>query len=144
MLYESVSKLSEANFKRIVGVKRETFELMLKILSVAHSCKHKLGGRPNKSILENQLLMTLCYWREYRTYAHIGISYGYSESQVCRIIKWCEDVLIKSGKFNVLGKKELITLNPEHLILIDATESPIQRPKKINEIIIQERKKDIQ
>jgi len=130
MKYEEVSKLSNNKFKRIVGVKKQTFDLMLKIVSCAYALKHEYGGKPDKAKLEDKLLIALNYWREYRTYAHLGISYGYSESQICRIVHWCEDVLIKSGKFTVCGKRELLSLNSEHVTLIDATESPIQRPKK--------------
>ena len=130
MKYIEVSKLSKGKFKRIVGVKKQTFELMLKILSFAYAVKHELGGKPDRLGLEDKLLMSLNYWREYRTYAHLGVTYAYSESQTCRIIRWIEDVLIKSGKFTVGGKRELLYVNPDHVVLIDATESPIQRPKK--------------
>lgn len=130
MQYIVVSKLSNKKFKRIVGIKRLTFDLMIRILAVAHAVKHEFGGSPDKASLEDKLLIALSYWREYRTYAHIGVSCGYSESQVCRIIKWCEDVFIASGRFTVGGKKELLTIDKESVILIDVTESPIQRPKK--------------
>ena len=38
--------------------------------------------------------------------------------------------MIKSGKFNLPGKKVLHTLDKEAIVLIDVTESPIERPKK--------------
>jgi len=136
MKYEEVSKLSKGKFKRIVGIKKQTFDLMMKILSFAYAIKHESGVKPDKVSLEDKLLIALNYWREYRTYAHLGVTYGYSESQICRIIKWCEDVLIKSGKFTVGGKRELLHINSEHIILIDATESPIQRPKKKAEDVL--------
>ncbi|UNF61393.1 transposase family protein [Spiroplasma poulsonii] len=31
-------------------------------------------GKTNKLSLENRLLMTLLYWREYQTYFHLGRS----------------------------------------------------------------------
>ena len=136
MKYTEVLKLSKGKFKRFVGVKKQTFDLMIKILSFAYAVKHELGGRPDNLPLEDKLLMSLNYWREYRTYGHIGITYGYSESQTCRIIRWCEDILIKSGSFTISGKQELLSLNPAHLVLIDATESPIQRPKKKTEKVL--------
>nr|WP_229638513.1 transposase family protein [Waterburya agarophytonicola] len=34
----------------------------------------KKPGRPAKLIIENQVLITLQYWREYRTYYHIAAS----------------------------------------------------------------------
>ena len=45
-----------------------------------------------------------------------------------------EDVLIKSGAFSLPGKKALLeTDNEFEVILIDAAESPIERPKKKNQ-----------
>lgn len=142
MKYTEVSKLTSGKFKRIVGIKKQTFELMMKILSFAYAVKHELGGKPDRLPLEDKLLMALNYWREYRTYAHLGVSYGYSESQTWRIIRWCEDVLIKSGKFTVGGKRELLSINPDHVVLIDATESPIQRPKKKAKAILFRKEKE--
>ncbi|NEO51432.1 MAG: transposase family protein, partial [Moorea sp. SIO4A3] len=41
----------------------------------------------SKLSLENQVLMTLEYLREYRTYFHIGQHWGLNESTVYRIIR---------------------------------------------------------
>ncbi len=64
-------------------------------------------GRPPKLSRADQLLMTLMYWREYRTQFHIAGSYGISESAVSRAIKKVEDVLIRSDQFHLSGKKVL-------------------------------------
>ena len=144
MFYEKLSKLSKSGFKRLTGVKKQTFELMVNILNVQYALDHELGGKPSKLIIEDKLLMTLEYWREYRTYFHIGNSYGYSESQAYKTVKWVENTLINSGIFNVPGKKRLHTLDKNAVVLIDVTESPIERPKKSNVIIILGRKKGIQ
>lgn len=142
MRYEEVAKLSKNKFKRIVGVNPQTFDLMLKILSFAYAVKHEFGGKPDKLELEDKLLISLNYWREYRTYAHLGVTYGYSESQICRIVRWCEDVLINSGNFTVSGKRALLSIEPNDVVLIDATESPIQRPKKkAKEILFRQEEK---
>jgi hypothetical protein len=42
--------------------------------------KKALGGKPNNLPMEDRLLMTLEYLREYGTYFHIAASYGLSES----------------------------------------------------------------
>ncbi len=77
------------------------------------------------------LLMALEYRPEYRTYFHLGSSYGLSESACYRSCKWVEDVLIKSGKFALPGRKALLKSEVAYeVVLVDATESPIQRPKK--------------
>jgi hypothetical protein len=41
-----------------------------------------------------------------------------------------ENVLVKSKEFSLPKKKELINDNEIEVILVDATESPIERPKR--------------
>ncbi len=145
MKYEKVLKLNEEEFKRLTGVKKQTFYEMVKIVEKAHKIKKAKGGRKNKLCIEDMILMTLEYYREYRTYFHISIDYGISESNVWQTIKWVESVLIESGIFALPGKKELLKNEFEYeIIMIDATETPIQRPKKNKEITTLGRKKDIQ
>lgn len=104
---------------------------MLKILTVKQTEKLAKGGRKPKLSLEEMLLAALEYWREYRTYAHIAASYGIAESNMYRLIKWIEAVLIKDGTFSLPGKKALLKSETQYeIILIDATESPIERPKR--------------
>jgi hypothetical protein len=90
-------------------------------------------GRPPKLRRADQLLMTLMYWREYRTEFHIGLAYDVSEATVCRTIKKIEDVLIKSKQFHLPGKKVLQPSDTViEVVLVDVTEQPIERPKKDN------------
>ena len=124
-----IKDLGEEEFCRLTGIKPETFEKMLKILSDADRKKKSRGGRRNKLNLKDQLLVTLEYIREYRTYFHIGKSYDISESTVYKTVRWVEDTLIKHPAFALPGRKELINNNYD-TILIDATETPIERPKK--------------
>ena len=75
--------------------------------------------------------MTLEYLREYRTYFHIGQSWGLDESNVYRTIKKIENILIQEKDFRLPGKKELLREdNRLEAVVIDVTESPIERPKK--------------
>lgn len=144
MRYEKLKKIKAQEFRRLTGVKRQTFETMIDILKEAERKKMRRGGRPSKVSLEDRLLMSMEYWREYRTYFHIGSSYGISESNCFQAIKWIEDTLIKSKKFSLPGKKALLNNDSKYeVILIDATETPIERPKKNKSTIIQERRKDI-
>jgi len=131
MKYQEISHLDAEKFRRLTGVKPTTFRRMLEILTAAHRAKKSRGGRPNSIEISQMLLMTLEYMREYRTYFHIGVNYGISESYAYKTIKWVEDTLIKDGTFSLPGRKELLKSDNEiEVILIDATESPIQRPKK--------------
>ena len=129
MRYETVKELTDADFKRSTGVSREVFEKMLVVLQK----EIREFGRPPKLDRADQLLMTLMYWREHRTEFHIGITYGVSEGTVCRTIQKVENVLMKSGEFRLPGKKALQPIDTLiEVVLIDATEQPIDRPKKSN------------
>jgi hypothetical protein len=128
--YEKSKTLSSKNFKRIIGVNRKTFETMIKILSIAYAFKHEKGGRPPKLSIENQLMLALEYWRQYITFAELGFNYGVAESTAHDITVWVEDVLIKSGKFALPGKKALLGDRNLEIVLLDVMESPIERPKK--------------
>ena len=53
------------------------------------------------------------------------------EATVCRIVRKVETALIRSGLFELPGKKQLLDPNfVAALVVIDATETPIERPKK--------------
>ena len=143
MKYEKIKEYDEKKFRRITGVKRATFEKMVEILKKSYAEKHKRRGRKPKLSIENQLLAALEYWREYRTYAHIAASYGIAESNIYRSIKWIENTLIKDGTVSLTDKKELLKSDTDYeVVLIDATETPVERPQKNKESITQERKKD--
>ena len=144
MRFNQIEQESSENFRRLTGVKRATFNLMAAILNQAEIKRKTQGGKPNKLSIEDRLLMALEYLREYRTYFHISRSYGISESACYRNIRWVEDALIKDGSFSLPGKKELLKSDAEYeVVLIDATESPIERPKKNKNIFTQEKRKDI-
>lgn len=136
MHYNDIANHDDHNFRRLTGVKKATFQRMVDILTEAHAHKKAKGGRPNKLTVPDMLLMALEYLREYRTYLHIGASYGISESNAYQTIRWVEDTLVKAEEFSLPGKKALRTESPEiEVILIDATETPVQRPQKNNAAI---------
>lgn len=144
-MFENIKDLDDVNFKRLTGITKKVFELMILILSEEYKKFKSRGGRKSKISIENKLLMTLEYLREYRTYFHIGKSRGITESAAYKIICWVENTLIKHPEFALPGKKALSDKDSKYdTILIDVTETPIQRPKKIKKNIILERKKNIQ
>ena len=144
MKWEEIKKLSPDEFRRLTGVKRPTFEEMVKLLQESRDQKKARGGRKNKLGVEEILLMALEYLREYRTYFHISKSYGVSEGYAYKLIRWVEDTLIKSKTFSLPGRKALLKSDMAYeIVLVDASETPIQRPKKNSVTSIQGRKKDI-
>jgi hypothetical protein len=46
------------------------------------------------------------------------------------VIVWVENSLAKSKKFSLLGRGALLEHPEIDIILVDVTESPIERPKK--------------
>jgi hypothetical protein len=131
MKWEVIQGLSSEEFRRLTGVKKETFEKMTEYLKKVHVQKKIRGGRKNKLSIEDMALMTLEYLREYRTYFHISKSYELSESNTYKIIRWVEDTLIKSRLFSLPGRKALLKSDMNYeVLLVDASETPVQRPKK--------------
>jgi len=131
MRYEQIKGRKDTDFKRLTGVRRNTFELMLETL------KRELRnfGRPPKLSRADQLLLTLMYWREYRTQFHIAQAYGVSESSACRTIAKVENALMASGEFRLPGKKVLQQSETQvEVVLVDATEQPIERPQKNSDV----------
>lgn len=133
MRYEKIKNRTDADFKRLTGVPHQIFKQMVVVVTK----ELRNFGRPTRLSREDQLLMTLMYWREYRTQFHIGETYSVSESTVCRTITKIENALIQSGQFTLPGKKKLLESDMLlEIILVDATEQAIERPKKNKECII--------
>lgn len=144
MKFEQIKDESSEGFRRLTGIKRTTFDVMITILNEAEVQLKAQGGKPNKLSIEDRLLMALEYLREYRTYFHISRSYGLSESACYRNIRWIEDTLIKDGRFSLPGRKALLKSNVDYeVVLIDATETPIERPKKNKNTFIPAKRSDI-
>lgn len=142
--YEKTKRLKDKDFKQITGVKRETFSVMTEILRKAYEKKHEKGGRKPKLTIEEQLLMTLKYLRQYVTQKELAFEFEVGEATVCDTIRWVEDTLIKDGTFSLPGKKVLLEDESIEVVLIDVTECPVERPQKNRENGIPEKRKDIQ
>jgi hypothetical protein len=128
-------------FKRLFGVLPETLDKMTVVLQKEFNKLHRSGGSPPKLSVEDKLTITLKYLREYRTMESIGADYGVSKSTVCETIQWVEDTLAKDKTFKLPGKKVLKKAEDAiQYIVVDVTESPIQRPKKGKKSIILEKK----
>ena len=134
----------EAVFKRLYGVKPNTFEKMKAILQKEYDKLHKMGGSPPKLTVEDKLMITLKYLREYRTMESIGADYGVKKSTVCESIKWVENTLAKDKMFKLPGKKILKKGSDDiEIVIVDVTESAIQRPKKGQKEYYSGKKNDI-
>lgn len=133
MKWETISQLQGKKFRRYTGIYRSVYDEML---SCVRNVKSKQRKHPTKGVsstlsIEDQLLMVVMYWREYRDQEHLAIDYGISQSTVSRTIREIEDILIKSGQFSLPGRKSLRTKDGEYkLVIVDVCETPTERPKK--------------
>lgn len=136
MLYTDLQQLSAVEFQRLCGVTRKTFNKMVEKVQPHLERQGRRGGQ-NKLSAEDQLLVTLEYWREYRSQFHIAASWGLHETTVGRIIKKVENVLIKSGTFSLPSQRSLYQPGEEQTVMIvDVGEMEIERPKKNKNNII--------
>jgi hypothetical protein len=125
--YEQIKDRKSEEFQRLTGLKPAVFAQMLSALRE----QIRVFGRPCKLSLEDQLLLTLMYWREYRSLLHIALAYDVSEPTVHRTIRKIEAALLACGRFDLPGKKALCGPELEwQVIVVDATETPVERPQK--------------
>lgn len=135
MKYAELQERPDKEFKRLTGVRKDTFDLLVAAWQEELKSrwkKEKNGGRKRRLAPSDEVLLTLMYWREYRTYFHIATTFGVSEATVFRIIRDVEDCWIKKPELQLPGKRVLQKDNEETL-LIDVTEIAIERPQKDRE-----------
>lgn len=131
--FERVMELNRKQFKRRTGVYPETFTKMEQALQEWQVSK-KRSGRPPARTIGEQLLLTLEFWREYRTLSHLAEDWDIHESTAQRTIERVENALINSGKFALPGRKATLEMRTEWTaLLVDVAEVPCERPKKNSE-----------
>ncbi len=90
--------------------------------------------------------MMLEYYREYRTFKHIGVDYGVSESTAHYTATKIEKIIIKEPQFHLQTLKHSIPTddtNDIDIVVIDVTESECERPKKSKKDTTQAKKRNI-
>lgn len=131
MSYTDLQNLSATEFKRLCGVRRETFNAQGRGAATT-SESVKVGGEDRTSYVWK----INCWWhwnkaREYRSQFHIATTWGLHETTVGRTIKKVEDLLVKCGKFRLPSKRVLYQPGWEwKVMVVDVGEMEIERPKK--------------
>lgn len=82
----------------MIGVKKETFQLMFDHLNATYQMQNQKGGRPRRLSMEDQLILTLRY---YPTQRLLAFDFGVSVATVNATITWVEDTLRASGSFDL-------------------------------------------
>ena len=71
---ERIKKLKEENYQKIFGIKKNTFDKMLKLLNEAYRIEHLRGGHPPKLSVLDRLVIMLSYYRDYRTMENMPLN----------------------------------------------------------------------
>ena len=130
MKYEEIKDMGNGDFRRLPCVRKITFRKMAESV-VRYDNERKKSGCPLILSYEDQVLMTLGYSREYRTYFRISADYGMSGSNCYKLIKKTENILVISEDFRLPDRKKPAKSNTEiEAVLIDAAETPTERPEK--------------
>ena len=121
--------LKPAIFRRTFGVYPTTYQDMKIVLEQRETNKKKQGRTPALD-LDDQLILTLNFWREYRSGHQLSLDWEVNETTVRRTINRVEDTLIKSGKFSLPSRKTLRENTKFEIVVVDVAENPVERPKK--------------
>lgn len=130
--FENVKQKNPSLFLRDVGISLEIFlSLVKKIDDFIKKQKEKKpmtrrGLKPKMSI-EDKLLLTIYYLRHYGTFIKLGEEFQISESYANKTFHKITNILIKVLKLK--NRNDLLNRDLGD-VLIDATEQPIERPKK--------------
>ena len=125
--FKTLSRRKEV-FARLTGVKLSDF---LKIIEKVRPLWEKLqakkicaGRRSNITSLENVVLI---YYRCYISHFQLGMYFNLDASNVCRHLQKIEPLL---AQVLTIKKDRTLSVNDLNRIIIDATEIPIQRPRR--------------
>ena len=106
----------------------------------AAQAKKKKSGRPPALTLEEQILFTLEFWREYPSMFHHGFDWGIHETTGLRTVERVENALIASGLFSLPSKRALREDVDLEVVIVDVAETPIERPKKATTVLQRQEK----
>lgn len=110
MQYKDTINFDDARFKRLVGIKRQVFH---KILDYLKNTEKKHCGPKNKLTLEEQLLMTILYAKDYKSFASVAFDFNISESNCWQNITKIRNKIQNIPELNDLLIKEL-TISEEN------------------------------
>jgi Helix-turn-helix of DDE superfamily endonuclease len=129
MYWNNLKLLTPDKFQRYTGIKLPTFERMVETVKTWELLNRNNRSRPHNFSIEDRILMMLCYYREYITFFHLALKYQIHESTAFRIVVKIENILIKFGAFSLPKSSSIPTDTTLEVVVIDASESPIERPK---------------
>jgi len=142
MKWDNIKNKKDSDFRRMTGFKRKYFDkIMIEIIKYINKYLPDLKRcRPCRLCLQEQFLITIMYWREYRSMLHIGMEFGLSESAISRTITKIENILKNIKAFKLPDRKKLTKGSVKKgFLIVDSTEVRIERPKKNKKKVIREK-----
>ena len=122
--------IREDYLQRITGVKYEKFEKCVSRLKRAWEAvqrRKRIAGRPyGIGDLREHLLLLLMYYRTYTTHLFLAQIFKVDEATICRAIKRIAPLAERILK---IKPERLLSENDLQLLIVDATEQRIERPK---------------
>ena len=124
-------KKKPTTFTRLFGVSVSQFEQILAKVDPEWNSRilgqYKRPGRHYALRVEDMVLMLLLYYRSYISQEFVGYLFNLDKSRVCRIIQKLEPILAKA---TAISKRKHLSKKDVEDLIVDATEQPIERPKK--------------
>lgn len=127
-------------FRMFTGLSAEEFDRLVTELEpvwLARKAKHSAGrrrhrkpgaGRKVKVAFTDRVLLTLLYYRAYVSQEFVGFLFGVDKGTVSRETQ--ELSLCMAGVFRIPEKKVRIDPDDLEAVFVDATEQPVNRPKR--------------
>ena len=128
-LFRMFTGLSASEFDKLVA-DLEPVWLARKAKRAARRRRHRASGagRKAKLVFTDRLLMTLLYYRTYVTQEFVGFLFGVDKGTVSRETQ--ELGLCMAGVFRIPEKKVRIAPDELEAVFVDATEQPVNRPRR--------------
>lgn len=127
--WKTVFGYSRKKFLRTFGLSMVDFLYLLTLVEkwLSERALHPNGGHPFVLKPYDYLAITLLYMRQYHTMDSMADEWGVSKGTICKIYNSTITYLVTSGKLRLLSYKDL---SDGDVVVVDATESPINRPQK--------------
>lgn len=119
----------EWKFLRTFGLHKIDFLYLLTLVTdwFQEKSNNPKGGHPFVLTPYDYLAITLLYMRQYHTMDSLADECGVAKSTICKVYNRTITYLVTSGKLRLMSKSDL---SEGDITVVDATESPIDRPKK--------------
>jgi DDE superfamily endonuclease/Helix-turn-helix of DDE superfamily endonuclease len=129
LLFRMFTGLSASEFDRLVA-ELEPVWLARKAKRSAGRRQHRKpgAGRKVKLAFTDRVLLTLLYYRTYVSQEFVGFLFGVDKGTVSRETQ--ELSLCLAGVFRIPEKKVRIDPDDLEAVFVDATEQPVNRPKR--------------